>query len=160
MSDAVVHLVSDREGGAVKVIGDVRSDRYGGPVSAGWRGFDKWTLGWLLASITFGAGLLVAAVTIPVYNGTVSQTLVQANGTKSIVIVAIPLAGALLVFGTILLRLRHARAGVGAFIWFVIGVLGAFAFLGMLTIGPFVAPVPVCLLMAALRIKESARAGA
>lgn len=142
--------------GAVLVIGGVRSDSYGGPVSARWHGFDKWTLGWLLASLIFGAGLLVAAVAVPAYNGTVSQTLVQANGAK-VVVVAIPLVGALLAIVTILARQRHARAGVGMSTWLIIGGLGAFAFLGMLTIGPFVAPVPVCLLMAAVRIKDAGK---
>ena len=126
-------------------------------MSAGWTVLDKWTLGWLTASVVFGAGLLVAAFTVPAYNGTISQTLVQANGGKVIFIVSIPLLGALLAIGAILVRLRRARAGVGTFTWLVIGVLGAFTFLGMLTIGPFVAPVPICLLMAALRIKESGR---
>ena len=124
---------------------------------ASWTGVDRWTRGWLLASIVFGAGLLAAAFTVPAYNGTVSQTLVQANGAKVVVIVAIPLLGALIAIGTMVIRLRHARRGIGAATWLVIGVLGAFAFLGAFTIGPFVAPVPVCLLMAALRIQEAGR---
>lgn len=127
-------------------------------MSAGWTGLDKWTRGWLLASVIVGAGLPVAALTVPVYSGTVSQTLVQVNGTKVVAIVAIPLVGALLATLTIVIRLGHSRSGVGIFTWLVIGVLGAFTFLGMLTIGPFIAPVPVCLLVAALRIQEAGRA--
>ena len=127
-------------------------------MSAGWTGLDKWTRGWLLASGIYGAGLLVAAFTVSAYSGTVSQTLVQANGGKVVFIVSIPLVGALLAILTIVARLRHARTGVGIFTWLVVGVLGAFALLGMLTIGPFVAPVPVCLLVAALRIQEAGRA--
>ena len=125
---------------------------------AGWTRLDKWTRWWLLASVIFGAGLLVAAVTLPAYNGTVSQTLVQANGGKVIFIVAIPLVGALLAIWAIVARLRYARKGVGIFTWLVVGVLGSLALLGMLTIGPFIAPVPVCLLVAALRIQEAGRA--
>ena len=127
-------------------------------MGAGWSGVDKWTRWWLVASVFFGAGLLVAAFTVPAYNGTVSQTLVQANGGKVIFIVAIPLAGALLAIGSMLVRLGHARTGVGVFTWLVIGALGAFTFLGLLTIGPFVAPVPACLLVAAVRIKDEGRA--
>lgn len=127
-------------------------------MSAGWTGLDKWTRWWLLASVVFGAGLLVAAFTVSAYNGTVSQTLVQANGGKVIFIVAVPLVGAILAIWTIAARLRHARSGVSIFTWLVVGVVGAFAMLGMLTIGPFVAPVPVCLLVAALRIQEVGRA--
>ena len=127
-------------------------------MSASWSRLDKWTRWWLVASVVFGAGLLIAAFTVSTYNGTVSQTLVQVNGGKVIFIVAIPLAGALLAIGSILVRLENGRTGVGTFTWLVIGVLGAFTFLGMLTIGPFVAPVPVCLLMAAVRIKDAGRA--
>ena len=115
---------------------------------------DAWTRGWLAAAVVLGAALPVAAITVPAYNGTVSQTLVQVNGDK---VIAIPLVGALVAIGTIVVRRRHARRGVGVVTWLVIGVLGAFALLGMLTIGPFVAPVPVCLLVAALRIQETGR---
>ncbi len=126
-------------------------------MSAVWTRLDKWTCWWLMAAVILGAGLLVAAFTVSAYTGTVSQTLVQANGEKVVFIVAIPLVGALLAIWTIAARLRHARTGVGIFTWLVVGVLGAFALLGMLTIGPFVAPVPVCLLVAALRIQEAGR---
>lgn len=127
-------------------------------MSANWTQLDKWTRWWLVASVIFGAGLLIAAFTVSTYSGTVSQTLVQANGGKVIFIVAIPLVGALLAIASMLVRLGHAQTGVGTFTWLVIGVLGAFTFLGMLTIGPFVVPVPVCLLMAAVRIKDAGRA--
>ncbi|MGC8498141.1 MAG: hypothetical protein ACP5OV_01405 [Acidimicrobiales bacterium] len=125
---------------------------------AGWTRLDTWTRWWLAASVAFGAGLLVAAFTFPAYNGTASQTLIQANGGKVVFIVAISLVGALVAIGSMVTRLGHARSGVGIFTWVVVGVLGAFALLGMLTIGPFVAPVPVCLLVAALRILEAGRA--
>lgn len=140
------------------VAGRSKHESYGEWMSAGWTGLDKWTRGWLLASVVFGAGLLVAAFTVSAYDGTVSQTLVQANGGKVIFIVAIPLVGAFLAIWTIVARLSHARSGVGILTWLVIGVLGMFALLGLLTIGPFVAPVPVCLLVAALRIQEIGRA--
>ena len=81
-----------------------------------------------------------------------------AHGGKAIFIIAIPLVGALPAIGTILVRLGYARAGVGTFTWLVIGVLIAFTFQGMLTIGPFVVPLPVCLLKAAVRIKEAEEA--
>lgn len=127
-------------------------------MSAVWTRLDKWTRWWLMASVVFGAGLLLAAFTVSAYTGTVSQTLVQANGGKVVFIVAIPLVGALLAIWTIVARLRHARRGVGILTWLVVGVLGALTLLGMLTIGPFIAPVPVCLLVAALRIQEAGRA--
>lgn len=121
---------------------------------------DKWTSGWLGASVVFGAGLLVGAFTVSAFNGTISQTLVQANGDKVISIVVIPLVGALLAVGTIMARLRHDRRGVSIFTWVLVGVLAAFALVGMLTIGPFAAPVPICMLVAALRIQEAGKVGA
>ena len=124
---------------------------------AGWTRLDTWTRWWLVASIISGAGLLVAALTIPVYGGTVSATLVQVNGGRVIVIVALPLVGALLASGSILARAGRARGGVGVFTWLVVGALGAFTLVGILTIGPFVAPVPVCLLVALVRIQEAGR---
>ena len=119
---------------------------------------DTWTRGWLTASVVLGAALLVAAFTVSAYNGSVSQTLVQVNGGKVVAVVAVPLVGALVAISSIVVRHRHARRGVGVVTWLVIGVLGVFTLLGMLTIGPFVAPVPVCLLVAALRIQETGRA--
>jgi hypothetical protein len=115
---------------------------------------DKWTRWWLTAAIIFGAGLVVAAFTVSAYDGTISQTLVQANGGKVVFIVATPLVGAILAFSTILVRLNHERSGVGIFTWLIIGILGVLALFGVLTIGPFIAPVPVCLLIAALRIQD------
>jgi hypothetical protein len=127
-------------------------------VSPGLGRLDKWTRGWLVASVIFGSGLIVAAFTVPAYSGTISQTLVQANGGKVIFIVSIPLVGALLSITTIVVRRRHGRRGVGVFTWLVIGALGAFAMLGLLTIGPFIAPVPIFLLVAVLRIQGAERA--
>jgi vacuolar-type H+-ATPase subunit I/STV1 len=100
---------------------------------------DKWTRCWLAASVVFGAALLFAAFTVPAYNGTISQTLVEASGKKVIFIVAVPLVGALLAMGTIAARRRREREGVGITTWLLLGALGALAALGVLTIGPFVA---------------------
>ncbi len=127
-------------------------------MSAGWTRLDTWTRGWLLGSVVYGAGLLVAAFTVSAYNGSSSQTLVQVNGARVVVIVALPLVGALLAIGTIVVRVRRGRRGVGIATWLVVGVLGALTLAGLLTIGPFVAPVPVCLLVAVLRIQETGRA--
>ncbi len=107
--------------------------------------------------MVYAAALIGAAVALPLYSGSAPQTLVQVNGGKVIFIVAVPLVGALLAIGTIVVRLGHARDGVGVFTWLVLGVLGAFTLLGILTIGVFVAPVTVCLLIAILRIQETAR---
>jgi uncharacterized membrane protein len=102
-----------------------------------WTQLDTWTRRWLVASVIFGAGLPVAAFTVSLYSGTTSQTLVQANGEKVIMIVALPLVGALLAIGTIIARLGHGGRGVSIFMWLIVAVLGVLALLGMLTIGPF-----------------------
>lgn len=124
-------------------------------MSSLWSGLDKWTRGWLIAAVVFGAALVLAAFTVSADTGTNSQTLVQANGGKVIFIVAAPLVGALLTICTIVVRRKRARSGVGFFTWLVVGVLFALALLAMLTIGPFISPVPICLLIAALRIQEA-----
>ena len=126
-------------------------------MSASRAQLDGWTRGWLVASVVFAAGLVIGGFTVSAYNGTTSETLVQANGPKVVFIIAIPLVGALVAIWTIVARLRSARSGVGVFTWVVVGVLGVLVVLGIFTIGPFVAPVPVCLLVAVLRIQEAGR---
>jgi predicted membrane channel-forming protein YqfA (hemolysin III family) len=101
----------------------------------------------------------VAAFTVPAYSGaSPSQTLVQVNGNKVALIVAVPLLGAIAVFTNLVIRRRRRRPGVGIFTWVVIGMLGIFMVLGLATIGMFVAPVLVCLLVAAMRIQEAGTA--
>jgi hypothetical protein len=120
-----------------------------------WAELDSWTRKWLVAAVAFGAALPVAAETVPFYSGTNSLTLVQANGVKALYIVGAPLVGTLIVISNILIRRRDVRSGVSVVTWLIIGALGTVALLGMLTVGPFILPVPVCLLVAALRVHES-----
>lgn len=118
---------------------------------------DRWTKSWMVASVTFGSGLIVAAFTVKAYDGTVSQTLVQVNGGQVAYIVSLPLAGALAAIWSIVARQSHGRSGVGIFTWLIVGALFALTFVGVLTIGPFIAPVPICLLVAILRIQETGK---
>jgi uncharacterized membrane protein len=120
-----------------------------------WVELDKKTRRWLAASALWASCLLVAAVTLPVYDGSSSQTLVQANGYKLAVIAAIPLATSLLTIWSILVRLQRSRSGVSKFTWTLVASLCFFSFLGILTIGPFVAPVPICLLLGLSGIRGS-----
>ena len=57
-------------------------------------GLDTWTRSWLAASVVFGAGLVLAAFTVPSYAGSPSKTLVHVNGDKVALIIAVPLLGA------------------------------------------------------------------
>ena len=118
---------------------------------------DKWTRWWLATSVVSGAGLVLAAFTLPAYSGSTSQTVVQVNGGRIAPIIAVPLLCALAAIVSIVLRRHSGRTGVGIITWAIIGVLGVFVFLGMASIGVFVAPVPVCLLVAALRIQKAAK---
>lgn len=126
-------------------------------MSAANAGLDLWTRWWLVASVVCGAALVVAAFTVSAYDGTKSQTLVQANGVKVIFIIVLPLVGALVAIGSIVARRMRGRMGVGIFTWLIVGALGALTMLGVLTIGPFIAPVPVCLFIALLRIQENGK---
>ena len=115
---------------------------------------DRRTRAWLVASVAFGGLLVLGAFIIPTYAGSTSETLVQANGKGVVVVISLPLIFALVASSNMALRRHYGRSGVGTFTWVIIGLLGALVFVGALTIGMFVAPVPICLLMAALRIKE------
>ncbi len=146
-------------------------------MSTGWGDVDRWTRVWLVASIVLGASYIAAALWIPFYlgststqtvalvggkvvttssgGGDVSSTLIHVNGLKILAIVALPLLGALVATWSIVDRRRRSRRGVGTVTWSVIAALGALALLGVFTIGPFIAPVPLCLLVAALRVNET-----
>jgi hypothetical protein len=100
-------------------------------------------------------GLLAAGFFVNSYstsNGP-GETLVQVNGLKVLIPLGIPLIGAALV-AFVLWRRRHFQIpGVGVVVWVVFGLLAVGAGLGALTIGPFIAPVAVFLLVAITRIK-------
>ncbi|MHB1209161.1 MAG: hypothetical protein ACYC1I_05580 [Acidimicrobiales bacterium] len=114
-------------------------------MSAGWSRLDKWTRWWLMASVVFGVGLIGAAIT-----GRAREVVIA--------FVAIPLVGVLAAIWSIVARLRHDdRSGVNNFTWLVVGVLAAFTLLGLISIGPIVAPAPACLLVATLRIQGTGR---
>lgn len=123
---------------------------------------------WLVCvavAVAWGVVLLVGAFVVPVYRGTStsvpcpgcppvetteSRTLVEVNGLGVLVPVAAPLFAALTV-GTLLL-LRGATgstmASLGA--WLAILVLGVFAAIAMFSIGRYVVPSVLLLVLAAL----------
>lgn len=117
---------------------------------------------WLLGSAAiWSVGLVVAGLVVPLYstssstavNGSTgstgsiqvragpSATLLQVNGMKVLVLLGIPLAVVVLVAGALRLRRRHLARWPGFVAWTLAGVLDCFAILGLMTIGPFVAPV-------------------
>jgi hypothetical protein len=119
----------------------------------------KWAIG---TAGVWCVGLIVAAGVVPAYRGStetsssfsamagaspttvvtanVSRTLVQENGAKVLLVVAVPL---LLVVAVALLLPRHRRLA-----WAVTVVVFGFVLAGAFTIGPFVYPVGVLLVVA------------
>ena len=110
----------------------------------------------LAIALAWGAGLIIGALVAPVYHtsgasssGTVtggSATLVGVNGWGVLLVVAAPLVAALVIGGVLWRRAGHPGAGI--FGWTVVGLLSAFNVLAMASIGVFVLPVTVALIIA------------
>jgi hypothetical protein len=113
-----------------------------------------------VAALVWSAGLVLVALLLPVYGtSTASETdgvtlthstLVQVNGARALVLVAIPALVTLVVLCAIRARHSGARWG-GPLAWVAVSVLTAEMLLGILTIGVFILPV-VILLAAAVRL--------
>jgi thiol:disulfide interchange protein len=110
----------------------------------------------LVIALVWGTGLAVAALVVPVYqlssysnSGTAtdgSATLVGVNGWGALLVTVAPLAAAM-VTGWALWR-RAGRQGAGVLAWAVTGLLVCFNLLAMLSIGVFVLPVTLALVVA------------
>lgn len=135
----------------------------------------KTTVALVLAAI-WSVGLIVAAVVVPVYQSTSvsssvsssttggtalehpqlehqvvtesSATLVQENGLRVLALVGIPLLAVAVVSRSLWRRRVNARRGAGPVAWTVVGLLGAFTLVSMLSIGIFVLPVTGSLVFA------------
>jgi cytochrome bd-type quinol oxidase subunit 2 len=110
---------------------------------------------WLGCAAIWSLGLVAAGFFVNSYssaNGP-SETLIQLNGVKVLVPLLIPLVAVLIVG----LALWHARRvhkqGVGTLVWAVFGLLVLLVGLGALSIGPFVAPIAVFVVLAITRVK-------
>lgn len=111
----------------------------------------------LVVALTWSVALIVGAYVLPVYSSDVpgaADTLVAANGNGVAITISVPLVITLTV-GALLWRRRSRDAGAVA--WTLTGLLAAGNVLAMLSIGVFVLPVTICLLVACTR---GARAGA
>jgi hypothetical protein len=108
-----------------------------------------------IASV-WSAGLLAAAVVVPVYSssgvsssGSVtngSATLTGVNGWGVLLVVGVPLAATVVVGGA--LWRRGSRPGAGVLAWTIAGLFAVFNILALLSIGVFVIPVTACLFVA------------
>lgn len=124
-----------------------------------------WTL--MAVATVWSLGLLVAAETLPAYDSEsvtssmpvggasagqttpvshTTATLVEVNGSQTLVFLAIPLLATLVVAFALL----RARTGCVArtIAWGVTGVIVLSSMLAMLTVGPAILPVTGCLVMA------------
>jgi hypothetical protein len=117
----------------------------------------------LAIAAVWGAGLLAAAVVVPVYSsagasrlgavtrgsGAVtygSATLVGVNGWGVLLVVGVPLVATALVGGA--LWRRGPRQGAGVLAWTIAGLAGGFNVLAVASIGVFVIPATACLFVA------------
>lgn len=128
-------------------------------------------LGFSMAAIAWSVALLVGAATLPFYSGSQvsvacpgcppdnsdlpSQTLLEFNGPRVLLVVGVPLAMSLLVAIT----LWTGRPSVAA-AWVLVALLWFFSLLAIVSIGMFVAPAALLLTLAAAFAGKSASRGA
>jgi hypothetical protein len=112
-----------------------------------------------MAAIGWGLALLVGAATLPFYSGmhvsvacpgcpevtsTDTQTLLEVNGARVLIVVGIPL----LIAALVTLTLWSGRPSVAA-AWVLVGLLWLLTLLAMLSIGFFFVPATLLLTLAA-----------
>jgi hypothetical protein len=112
----------------------------------------------LAIALVWGIGLIIAALALPAYQSSGasssgasavgSATLVAVNGWHALIVAAAPLTAAVLT-GSALLR-RAGREGAGVLAWIVVGLLIGFTVLGMLSVGVFVLPATIALVVACI----------
>jgi hypothetical protein len=130
-------------------------------VAAVWRARTAWTgLGRpasvaLVIAGVWGLGLVVAGFVVPMYrtirqseSGEVargSDTLVGANGLGVVVVLAVPFVVTVLVGWALLLRAHRGGLPVA---WTLTGLVAGLTFLSMPSIGLFIIPITVSLVVA------------
>jgi hypothetical protein len=110
-----------------------------------------------VAALVWSLGLVVAAVALPVESSTsvsvngitlTHSTLVQENGVRALVLAAIPLLASLAVAAAMVYRRRRSAPWSRPLAWGAIGLLALEALVGILTIGAFIVPVVILLILA------------
>lgn len=108
----------------------------------------------LVVALVLSVALIVWAFTFPAYEGletsggitrAATRTMVEENGPRVLLPIAVPLAVSSLV-AVLVLRGREPWARVGA--WVLTGLLGVFAVLALFSIGMYVAPIVLALAVA------------
>lgn len=101
-----------------------------------------------ILALLWSIGLLIAALTVPVYGS--EGTLVDVNGHGVLLVVAVPAIVSLAVWAALLRRCSRGGRVSGFLAWCGISLLAVFCFLAVFSIGLYVAPVAVLLARAAL----------
>jgi len=117
---------------------------------------DGWTALLLGSAAMWSLGLVAAGFFVSAYSSTNGPglTLIQENGPKVLAILLIPFVGVVLITLALWRRRRLQKPGVGVLVWIVFGLMALLVILGALTIGPFIAPVAVFLVVAITREKS------
>ena len=118
------------------------------------RRLDGWTTLWLGLAALWCLGLVAASFLVTSYSSSNGPglTLIQENGLKVLAILLIPFVGVVIVALALWRRRRLEIPGVGVLVWIVFGLLMLLVILGALTIGPFIAPVAVFVVLAITRV--------
>ena len=118
------------------------------------RRLDGWTTLWLGLAALWCLGLVAAGFLVTSYSSSNGPglTLIQENGLKVLAILLIPFVGVVIVALALWRRRRLEIPGVGVLVWVVFGLLMLLVILGALTIGPFIAPVTVFVVLAITRV--------
>ncbi|MGP8009353.1 MAG: hypothetical protein ACLPKZ_03745 [Acidimicrobiales bacterium] len=120
------------------------------------RQLDSWTKIWLGCAALWSLGIVAVGLFVNAYTSTngPGQTLVQMNGDRVLLPLMVPFAAVVIVA----LALRHRRRvqlpGVGILVWVVFGLLVLLVLLGAFTIGPFIAPIAVFVIVAISRVNQ------
>jgi cytochrome bd-type quinol oxidase subunit 2 len=118
------------------------------------RRFDGWTALWLGLAALWSLGLVAAGFLVNSYstsNGP-GLTLIQENGLQVLAPLLIPFVGVVTIALALWHRRHNQKRGVGVLVWIVFGLLALLVVLGALTIGPFISPVAVLVLVAITRV--------
>lgn len=97
-------------------------------------------------AFVWSVGLFVAALTVPEYG---SATLVDENGSRVLVVMAVPAVISLAVWLALWLKCTRGGPVSGIVAWTCVSLLGVFCVIGLASIGLFVIPVAALLAGAA-----------
>jgi peptidoglycan/LPS O-acetylase OafA/YrhL len=119
------------------------------------RRLDEWTALWLGLAALWSLGLVAAGFFVASYSSTNGPglTLIQENGIHVLAVSLIPFVGVVIIALALSRRQRLQKPGVGVLVWIVFGLLAMLVVLGALSIGPFISPVAVFVVLAITRVK-------